>query len=100
MTTKGGLCHGWLRITRHVDHFCGGAMDGLCLLGLELELEFQQLNFVLLLDQCQFSCRWCMGSGCWSRLLLPLLLGVEDQPGDEISAKADQLRLGVVAAVA
>ena len=56
MTAKGGLCHGWLRITRHVDHFCGGAVGRLCLLGLELELEFQQLNFVLLLDQCQFGC--------------------------------------------
>ena len=49
-----GIDHGGLGIARHVVHGCGCAVNRSGLLGLELQLEFQQLQFMLLLDQGEF----------------------------------------------
>ena len=49
-----GLCHGGLGIARHVVDGCGCAVNRSGLLGLKLHLEFQQLEFMLLLDQGEF----------------------------------------------
>ena len=46
--------HGWLWIAGHVVDGCGCAIDRAWLLGLELELEFEQFEFLLLLHQSEF----------------------------------------------
>ena len=91
-----GMADGRLGIARHVVDGCGCAVDRSCLLCLELQLEFQQFELLLLLDQCQFG----LGRTSGLRSLLLLLLAVEDQTGDEVAAKAEELGLGFVAAVA
>ena len=49
-----GIDYGGMGIARHVVHGCGCAVNRSGLLGLELQLEFQQLQFMLLLDQGEF----------------------------------------------
>ena len=88
-----GMGHGGLGIARHVVDGCGSAINRSGLLGLKLQLEFQQLQFMLLLDQGKFGCRRASG------LLSFLLLVVKNQTGDEISSKADQLRISVMTTV-
>ena len=50
-----GMSHGWLWIAGDVVDGCGCAIDLAWLLGLELELKFEQFDFLLLLDQSEFS---------------------------------------------
>ena len=88
-----GMGHGGLGIARHVVDGCGSAVNRSGLLGLKLQLEFQQLQFMLLLDQGEFGCRRASG------LLSFLVLAVENQTGDEIASKADQLRISVMTPV-
>lgn len=49
-----GMGHGWLWISGHVVDGCGCAIDRAWLLGLELELEFQEFELLLLFHQGEF----------------------------------------------
>ena len=49
-----GMSHVGLWIAGHVVNGCGCAVERACLLGLELELEFEQFEFLLLLHQSEF----------------------------------------------
>ena len=60
---------------------------------LQLKFHFEQLDFLLLLDQGQI-----VGRTCWL-VLLPLLAAVDDVT-DEPTAESDELGLSGVAAVA
>ena len=49
-----GMSHGGLWIAGDVVDGCGCAVGRAWLLGLELELEFEQFEFLLLLHQSEF----------------------------------------------
>ena len=93
-----GLPVGGLGIARHglnvlnVDASAIGAVvGGLPLLHLELELE--ELDFLLLAHDCEFG----LAGGGGLRFAV-LVLAVEDESGEEVAAEADELGLcGVVA---
>ena len=93
-----GVSVGGLGIARHglnvlnVDASAIGAVvGGLPLLHLELELE--ELDFLLLAHDCEFGL-----TGGGALRLAVLVLAVEDEPGEEVAAEADELGLcGVVA---
>ena len=75
-----------------------GIADGLRAIGallllLQLELHFEELDFLLLLDEGQIS-------GRTYRLLLLSLLAAVDDVTDESTAESDELGLCGVAAVA
>lgn len=81
-----GLNSGWIGIAH-------GAIAVVALLLLQLKFHFEQLDFLLLLDQGQI-----VGRTCWL-VLLPLLAAVDDVT-DEPTAESDELGLSGVAAVA
>ena len=81
-----GLNSGWIGIAH-------GAIAVVALLLLQLKFHFEQLEFLLLLDQGQI-----VGRTCWL-VLLPLLAAVDDVT-DEPTAESDELGLSGVAAVA
>ena len=81
-----GLNSGWIGIAY-------GAIAVVALLLLQLKFHFEQLDFLLLLDQGQI-----VGRTCWL-VLLPLLAAVDDVT-DEPTAESDELGLCGVAAVA
>ena len=94
-----GVSVGGLGIARHglnvlnVDASAIGAVvGGLPLLHLELELE--ELDFLLLAHDCEFG----LAGGGALRLAV-LVLAVEDESGEEVAAEADELGLGGVVTV-
>ena len=75
-----------------IDDAAACAVSGLLSL-LGLELEFEELDFLLLLEECEFGFPVDLGCGV-------VLLAVEDQAGEEVSSEANELRGAVVVAVA
>ena len=81
----------WVSVLHANRSAVGGVLGSL----LSLELHLEEFDFLLLLKESEF--------GLFDRgvvFLGLLLLAVEDEAGDEVAAKADELRVAVVIAVA
>ena len=81
----------WVGVLHANRNAVGGVLGSL----LSLELHFEEFDFLLLLQESEFGL-FDGGVVFWS---LSLLLAVEDEAGDEVAAKANELRVAVVIAV-
>ena len=89
----------WVGVSRvngiSVLHANRSAVGGVLGSLLSLELHFEEFDFLLLLQESEFGLL-DRGVVFWSLFLL----AVEDESGNEVAAKANELRVAVVIAVA